>query len=551
MPDRSMAHSHREDGIPPQTGTRLRREREARGRSITDLAASLGKSRAHLSAVELGTSRPSRALAEGYERELGLPPGTLTQLLEPARPDAGAVSTAMQEIVKRLEEDFRRKGPAPPPPGRPSAADYLRRDAAAAPSDVEVVNGRDAVLDRARALIAKAVEQPSPAQEPILVAYYAPIGERREVLREALAKGWRVEVAYRLHEREEGERLAIAQGLLSLAAVGKSRFGGYTLDPSLGGVEALVVPRSGAMLVLTTQSSGDTACVFDDNKHRRLIETLRAHVNYLIRGFGRPIIRFYEYERVTGVDGNTDEIANATGSLPLNHLRFNYALTDALAGDTYLVQDGLAITRLLPVALDTTRADRVLGARGREWLDFGNALLEQRAQQTAIFHQQLADGIKCFDLIGRPGIEALAKDGVARGDWLGVRLTLEERLVYLSSALDALRHPNYQIGLLAEAPPVFYLVTGRPRAGVVFFEAFQTAEGATDDGELPPESELLPDACVIELREEALAIEARKDFWHRWEQPGVERDKSAVVRYLGEKIEEVERLIAARGTDRG
>lgn len=62
---------------PSGIGERMRRAREAKGLSQTELADKLRYSKYHLSNVEHERAKPSQELLEGYERELGLAPGTL------------------------------------------------------------------------------------------------------------------------------------------------------------------------------------------------------------------------------------------------------------------------------------------------------------------------------------------------------------------------------------------------------------------------------------------------------------------------------------------
>ena len=59
-------------------GARMRYARQQKGISLTDMARFLMYTKSYLSAVENGTSKPSRQLIEGYERLLELEPGVLT-----------------------------------------------------------------------------------------------------------------------------------------------------------------------------------------------------------------------------------------------------------------------------------------------------------------------------------------------------------------------------------------------------------------------------------------------------------------------------------------
>ncbi len=63
-------------------GARMRFARHQAGMGLGALAAQLGYTKAHLSAVENGTTRPSRQLVLAYERALGLDPGTLLAAYE-------------------------------------------------------------------------------------------------------------------------------------------------------------------------------------------------------------------------------------------------------------------------------------------------------------------------------------------------------------------------------------------------------------------------------------------------------------------------------------
>ncbi|MER3439557.1 MAG: hypothetical protein C4346_19280, partial [Chloroflexota bacterium] len=71
-------------------GARMRSARHQAGMGLGALATQLGYTKAHLSAVENGTTRPSRQLVLAYERALGLDPGTLLAAYER---DAAAAPT--------------------------------------------------------------------------------------------------------------------------------------------------------------------------------------------------------------------------------------------------------------------------------------------------------------------------------------------------------------------------------------------------------------------------------------------------------------------------
>ncbi len=62
-------------------GAMMRRARQEKGFTLTEMANFLSYTKSHLSAVENGTSRPSKQLVEAYEQQLGLDPGTLDEAL--------------------------------------------------------------------------------------------------------------------------------------------------------------------------------------------------------------------------------------------------------------------------------------------------------------------------------------------------------------------------------------------------------------------------------------------------------------------------------------
>ncbi|GIW04829.1 MAG: hypothetical protein KatS3mg059_1449 [Thermomicrobiales bacterium] len=77
-------------------GARMRLARHQAGVGLGALAVQLGYTKAHLSAVENGTTRPSRQLVLSYERALGLDPGTLLAAYER---DATAAATAHHKLL--------------------------------------------------------------------------------------------------------------------------------------------------------------------------------------------------------------------------------------------------------------------------------------------------------------------------------------------------------------------------------------------------------------------------------------------------------------------
>src|SRR5215213_7065725 len=72
-------------------GARMRQARQEHGLSLGDVASHLGYSKAHLSAVENCTVRPSRDLVAGYERMMALAPQTLIAVY-----DRDQVATAVK-----------------------------------------------------------------------------------------------------------------------------------------------------------------------------------------------------------------------------------------------------------------------------------------------------------------------------------------------------------------------------------------------------------------------------------------------------------------------
>src|ERR1044071_1935369 len=90
-------------------GARMRQTRQERGFSLGDVADELGYSKAHLSAVENRTVRPSRDLVAGYERILSLPAQPLRPIyereseLQPERSRAGRVSSSARAAAPAWE----------------------------------------------------------------------------------------------------------------------------------------------------------------------------------------------------------------------------------------------------------------------------------------------------------------------------------------------------------------------------------------------------------------------------------------------------------------
>jgi dTDP-glucose pyrophosphorylase/transcriptional regulator with XRE-family HTH domain len=97
------------DSLP--LGSRMRQARQSRGTSLGILADLLGYSKAHLSAVENRTVKPSRELVAGYERELSLPVGQLLAAYDlqtamtseqPGRANAGAAGRSLDAEIARI-----------------------------------------------------------------------------------------------------------------------------------------------------------------------------------------------------------------------------------------------------------------------------------------------------------------------------------------------------------------------------------------------------------------------------------------------------------------
>lgn len=85
-------------------GSRMRQARQAAGATLGEVARQLGYSKAHFSAVENRTVRPSRELVAGYERVLALPAGTLVRVYDrEIGQDAARDQAAGREETKSLD----------------------------------------------------------------------------------------------------------------------------------------------------------------------------------------------------------------------------------------------------------------------------------------------------------------------------------------------------------------------------------------------------------------------------------------------------------------
>jgi transcriptional regulator with XRE-family HTH domain len=143
--------------LPEQrVGQAMREAREAAGISLRKLAHQLGyHSHTTLSSYERGAVMPTDEVVTGYERVLGLTPGSLTEILEAARIDRHGDAWAKRRV--HIPTEFAPVAPAEPEePPTPSPQARLR------PGPWVVITGGAVVIGVVGLVVGLLVSQPRP-----------------------------------------------------------------------------------------------------------------------------------------------------------------------------------------------------------------------------------------------------------------------------------------------------------------------------------------------------------------------------------------------------
>jgi transcriptional regulator with XRE-family HTH domain len=509
-------------------GATLRRARQQRSISLSELAQRLGYSKSHLSVVETGRVWPSRELLQAYEAALDLKGSSLVQLadslapLRRSRPSAPHLGPLVETLLTRLargvgerpKREVRERSKKPLPANGASTRDARR-----------AVEWACALVEWA------ATHRPAPLRDEIIVVGFrladaAPTvtdagASFQAALQGALNNGWNVS-QLRWVDGSDDERLAEFASMLEFYGFpGAYRPFALPLTKGLGTPPygLVAVPGHGALLWLPTrtdrlgQYAVYAALVFTDLEAAAVVwengAALRERSQALATAYQRPL----DWRSAATPDPEW--------------LQFSEAETRTIVqpGDRLLVRDGLGTPALF--ADGRAESELIAGKASPEWEAFLRTLDSDRIlQQTAFRDQTRLHQFR--DLVTKRGLERFADGEPSPVEAAHPPLSGEQRAAWLRSLASLLQSlPNYEIGLLDDAPRWLapgggWVVKGGGADGFVQFETTARHEAH-------------PKQLLIEVRDPVLVQAMREYFLRLWEGvPHSNREKPAVVDYLNQ-----------------
>ncbi|MCL6648125.1 MAG: helix-turn-helix domain-containing protein [Chloroflexi bacterium] len=515
-------------------GATLRRARQAKNISLTELAQRLGYSKSHLSVVETGRVWPSRELLQAYETALDLQSQSLVHLAETLaplrrfRPSAPHVVPAVEQVLTRLARGV----------GIPAEGKGRRRRAGRLPANGASTRDPDLAVTWAEELVLAAAAATPPALRPeiLVVTLTTPLlpgleGERSgltRALQQALQRGWSVSHVRWLDGAEE-DRLAQYGRLLDFFGFrGEYRAFGLALAKGMGAPPygLIVAPEHGALLLLPTRtdrlgqyavyaaiffSDAETVGVLWDNA-------------VALRERAQPVVNAVSWPD----DWLEAEVPDSAW------LRVSDAATRAVVqpGERFLVKDGIGG---LATPADLRWEREYLSRRGPAWETFLQALQADRILRQTAFREQMR--LHQFrDVYTRRGLEQFLREGTNARDelWPASGFTKEQRVALLQSLIEALRtYQNYEVAILDGAPSwltptTSWLVKGGAVDGTVFLETFGQRDGK-------------PIHLHLEVSDSIVVPAFRDYFLAFWEQiPPENRTKSTVIEELSSAVRRLE-----------
>ncbi|MCS6800761.1 MAG: helix-turn-helix transcriptional regulator [Chloroflexota bacterium] len=515
-------------------GATLRRARQQKSISLTDLAQRLGYSKSHLSVVETGRVWPSRELLQAYEEALDLQSSSLVQLAESLAPlrrsraSAPYVGASIETLLRRVARGV---GERIRPEGR-------ERGRTSPPGNGTATRETQTAIEWACNLVDWAANHPPvpPREEIIVVGFSAADviptltdsgAPFKAALQGALSNGWNVSQLRWLDSSEE-YRLSLFVGMLDFYGF-RGTYRPFILPTTKGlgtpPYGLVAVPGYGALLLLPTRTDRVghyavyAALSFSDPETTAILWENGA----ALRDLGQSLATTYERP----LDWRSARTPREEWA------RFSEAETRTIIqpGDRLLVRDGIGSPGLL--ADDRLESDLAREKEDPAWEPFLRTLQsDRRLQQTAFRDQARVHLYR--ELLTKRGLERFA-DGVPSPlDASIPSLSSDQRAAWLRTlAALLLNSPQYEIGLLDEVPDWLapgggWLVKGTSADGFVHFETLARHDGA-------------PAQLLIEIRDAILTQGMRDYFFALWERvPLANRTKEAVAEYLQQLAQRAE-----------
>jgi transcriptional regulator with XRE-family HTH domain len=500
----------------------LRRLRQEKGFSLSELANRIGYAKSYLSVVETGKETANPNILQAYEAALELIPGTLTRPKYETPGIIRTLSRALYTGTSSLEGE----------------AALLSSDSVLPPdtgNDVRGLKGLRGVILEACTLLNKASNDPPRAGEEILFTFQSPHdafdlapdlkAQWHTALRRVLVKGWDVVHLWRL-TGDMDKRSALIADIMALQHGLPEQYQPYYFPVEQGQLPApqdvLIVPGHGALLFLgTSQAQYVDAAIFLPEGEQ--VQVLRSYFATL-RAHAKPLLKVY----------------------PHDSAQFDDDLLDAemQAGELFMVKDGLS-TLMMPLSIVSDLIRRILQSKPSSLYAGQNedsikqrlrALLENRTRRLQRF-QERVKGSKVYHIASKSMLRKLLSEGrISADDWLttkgagDARLTRTELAACLRQTIYYLhKYDNYELGLVDEAPDeVFEVFWEMSNIHTVLLETRRR-----DDESMMKEMDF--------AIHEPLVVSAFQDYFLRlWDElPVASKDKPTVIKWLAEQLAEL------------
>lgn len=518
-------------------GANLRRARQAKGVSLSDLAQKLGYSKSHLSVVETGRVWPSRELIQAYEAALDIKGGSLTQLSESLAPLRRARSvpvvnsTGVEQLLQRANagvgnsEQFELAEPGEIFAEGETTAGRSSRDVAVA------LRWALELLQRAAQYRDPLPDQPIVVVSPAANGLFPPHTDRSgawpRALQTVLARGWNV-VQVNWLEQSDDDRLKLVTDMLDYFGFAGT-FVPFSLPLPRGAAAPyglVAIPGIGALQLLPTRTDqyGQYAV------YGALLTLDSGSVSVLhdyglaLRHRATPIITAWEWpSRLFQQDKPEQEW--------LDYITAVTKIT-MVPGDRYFVATGPSTLTDLASGtwengLRESKVDYAV------WEPFVRAIRDNRFLRQTAFRDQVKS-FKFREACKRSAIDQLAQGIAPENDALSSQsVGTAERTVRLRSIIDVLRaYPNYELALLDDEQPDLlandsWLVKGQPSDGAVFLQTWFTRNGERWK-------------MFLEITDSSVITAFRDYFQFAWENLGDNaRSKESVIAYIERAIDRI------------
>jgi len=269
------------------------------------------------------------------------------------------------------------------------------------------------------------------------------------------------------------------------------------------------------------------------------VRALAEHVARLQSPENR-LLTIYKFEHLDP-HGKHDETQRATLLISaLDRLQFSFRMleTELLEseGTQVIIKDSV-VTWVVPDRVISDQAQRLIRRWGSGWKRWTDGLRATTTRRREAFRLRAGNGARYRELYGKPGIEALVRDGiVASDDWMDEPLEPHERREVLEALVALIEEfDSFEVGLLEKAPPMYWMVKDIPGGdATAFVEIFLPSQAQTSHG-CGATNTLVEQDIVVTDGSAAAAL--LREFDRYWALPSTVTDKAQVIKYLRDILE--------------